>query len=240
MRREYGVLGILAVGGAAIANAQVKMTYTVQYKGAMSAMYQPNGTAGKIAVKPLRAKPHLYALGPLDKLSGEITVWDGKLRTSKVNGDVVEVKTPMDAKAVFLVWTYVSQWREIVIPDDVRTYKQLEMFVGQKATQAGHNTASPIPFLVKGTAERAEFHVVNYVSDGSPLTREKHDAAKAHFPLENEAVNLLGFYSTKHKGIFTPPGSNMHLHLITADGEKMGQCDDLVPGKTMRLYLPKL
>ncbi len=240
MKMNYGIAGILAVCGMMAANAQVKMTYAVQYKGAMNARDAPNGTAGKIAVKPLLAKPHLYALGTSDKLSGEITVWDGKLRFSKVNGDVVVVTTPPDAKAIFLVWTYVAQWREIAIPDDVRTYKQLEMFVAQKAVQAGHNTAKPFPFLLKGSAERADFHVVNLTPDGTPLTPEKQEAAQAHFPLENEAVNILGFYSTKYKGIWTQPASNMHLHLITADGEKMGHLDDLVPGKTLRLYLPKL
>lgn len=240
MNAKSLLIALLACGGIFAANAQVKMTYTVQHKGAMTAMFDKNQIAGKYAVKPLLAKPHLYALGPLDKLTGEITVWDGKLRVSKVNGDVVETTTPNDAKSVFLVWSYVSQWRELTIPDEVRTYKQLEMFIAQKAVQAGHNTAKPFPFLLKGTLAKGDFYVINLVPDGTPHTREKHDAAKAHFPLENDMVNILGFYSTKHKGIFTPPTSNMHLHVITADGEKMGHLDDLVPGATLRLYLPKL
>lgn len=240
MNTKSSTLILFALGGIFAANAQVKMTYTVQYKGAMSAMFAKNQTAGKYAVKPLLAKPHLYALGQLDKLTGEITVWDGKLRVSKVNGDIVETTTPKDAKAVFLVWSYVSQWRELTIPDEVKTLKQLEMFVAQKAVQAGHNTAKPFPFLLKGTVAKGDFYVINLAPDGTPHSREKHDAAKAHFPLENDAVNILGFYSTKHKGIFTHHTSNMHLHVVTSDGEKMGHLDDLVPGSTLRLYLPKL
>lgn len=220
--------------------AQNAMPYAVSSKGAMSAMFDKNDIVGKIAVKPLLAKPHLYAVGPLDKLAGEITVWDGKLYTGKVNGDVVSTSSPPDAKAIFLVWSYVAKWRELTIPDDVRTYKQLEMFVAQKAVEIGLNSNKPFPLLLKGKAEKATFHVVNYQSDGTPLTREKHDAAKAVFPVENEAVNIAGFYSTKHKGIWTHHTTNLHLHLLTADGEKMGHLDDLVPSKTLRLYLPKI
>lgn len=240
MNTKSYLIPLLALGSIFVAHAQVKMTYAVQYKGTMRAMFEKNQIVGKYAVKPLLAKPHLYALGQLDKLMGEIMVWDGKLFVSKVNGDVVETTTPKDAKAVFLVWSYVSQWRELTIPNEVKTYKQLEMFVAQKAVQAGHDTSKPFPFLLKGTVAEGDFHVINLAPDGTPHTREKHDAAKAHFPLENAAVNILGFYSTKHKGIFTHHTSNMHLHVVTADGEKMGHLDDLVPGATLRLYLPKL
>jgi acetolactate decarboxylase len=240
LTRRFLFVVLLGIGIAGTVPAQNVMPYTVSSKGAMRTMFEPNGTTGKIRIKPLLAKPHLYALGPLDKLAGEIIVWDGKLRVSKVNGDVVQTTSPPDAKAIFLVWTYVSRWREINIPDDVRTYKQLELFVAQKAVEAGVNSNKPFPLLLKGKVETATFHVVNYTPDGTPLTREAHDASKAQFPVENETVNVLGFYSTKHKDIWTHHTTNLHLHLMTADGEKMGHLDDIVPSKTLRLYLPKL
>jgi acetolactate decarboxylase len=38
-------------------------------------------------------------------------------------------------------------------------------------------------------------------------------------------VEIIGFFSTEHKGVFTHHDSFLHMHLITKDKEKMGHLD---------------
>jgi acetolactate decarboxylase len=59
-----------------------------------------------------------------------------------------------------------------------------------------------------------------------------------HYPLANVPVEILGFFSTEHKAIFTHHDTFMHLHLITSDRQKMGHLDALTfgPGEVW-LYL---
>jgi acetolactate decarboxylase len=40
-------------------------------------------------------------------------------------------------------------------------------------------------------------------------------------------VELVGVFSTKHQAVFTHHGSNIHVHLIAADGSLMGHLDRL-------------
>ena len=75
-------------------------------------------------------------------------------------------------------------------------------------------------------------------------TRKEDAGQEAHqgqvnYTLTNENVEIVGFYSTKHQGIFTHHDSFLHMHLITTDEQKMGHLD-AVQLKEMKLFLPKL
>jgi hypothetical protein len=62
--------------------------------------------------------------------------------------------------------------------------------------------------------------------------------AEKHYNYQNEDAEIIGFFSTEHKGVFTHHDSFLHMHLITKDESKMGHLDELKIGK-MKLYLPK-
>ena len=63
---------------------------------------------------------------------------------------------------------------------------------------------------------------------------------QTNYMLENSEVEIVGFFSTEHKGIFTHHDSNVHMHLITTDRKKMGHLDKVFFGNgSMKLYLPK-
>ncbi len=50
-------------------------------------------------------------------------------------------------------------------------------------------------------------------------------------------VDIVGFFSTEHKTIFTHHDTFMHLHLITKDKLMMGHLDNAV-FKDITLYFP--
>lgn len=61
---------------------------------------------------------------------------------------------------------------------------------------------------------------------------------QVNYTLENEAVDIVGFFSTAHKGVYTHHDSFVHMHIITKDERMMGHLD-AIDMETMVLYLPK-
>ena len=55
------------------------------------------------------------------------------------------------------------------------------------------------------------------------------------FTLDDEPVVVLGFYSTAHRGIFTPADSDVHMHVKTADGRLSGHLESIVLAPGARL-----
>jgi acetolactate decarboxylase len=58
------------------------------------------------------------------------------------------------------------------------------------------------------------------------------------FTVHDAEVELIGVFSTGHQAVFTHHGSNIHVHLVTADGRLMGHLDRLrMDPARMRLEL---
>lgn len=205
----------------------------------MREMFANGDIGGNIALAEFRNSPHLYAVAPLEGLRGEITVWDGTPYVSYVRDNAVVVEHKDDAKAIFMVWAQVAEWSEVAAPETVKSYIELEQFVAEEAKRAGVDINEPFPLLLKGAPQKVDWHINNYVSDNTPLTREKHDQAKFKGALENEAVEIVGFYSDKHAGVFTHHTTKMHLHVRSVSGKVMGHLDDIMLGGGIKLYLPK-
>ena len=52
-------------------------------------------------------------------------------------------------------------------------------------------------------------------------------------------VEILGFFSKQHEGVFTHNGSNTHMHFRTDDVSLAGHVDGIFLGENMTLKLPK-
>jgi acetolactate decarboxylase len=94
-------------------------------------------------------------------------------------------------------------------------------------------------FKLTGTVEQAVIHIVN-LPKGSKVS-SPNDAHKGqkNYKIKNEPSDLIGFFSTEHETIFTHHDTYLHMHLITADRQKMGHLDEVLFKKgTMKLFLP--
>jgi acetolactate decarboxylase len=68
---------------------------------------------------------------------------------------------------------------------------------------------------------------------------EEAHQGQVNFEIKNEQSDLVGFFSTAHQSIFTHHDTYIHVHLITADRQKMGHLDKVIFKKgTMKLFLP--
>jgi acetolactate decarboxylase len=97
---------------------------------------------------------------------------------------------------------------------------------------------APLTFLVRAPAADVTFHVLDK-RDGLPHTAVLHDRAKVRFQLAQEAVDVLGFYSQRHRGIFTPKDSDLHMHVRTLDGRASGHVERIAVAAGAVIAVPR-
>ena len=90
---------------------------------------------------------------------------------------------------------------------------------------------------MRGRERLIEFHVLNRIGD-APHDMEMHKKVQVVFELEDAEMTIVGFHSTKHRGIFTPGDSNIHIHFQTLDNSKSGHMQKLQLGEGAILSLP--
>ncbi|TPE44539.1 acetolactate decarboxylase [Pontibacter mangrovi] len=192
---------------------------------------------GTIDLDTISNKTHLYGLGPLEYLRGELLIVDGKAYKSTVLSDsTMQVEETFAAKAPFFVYANVANWQEHTLPDSVQTMPQLEVYLDEATKTA----TRPFAFRLKGTVQAAHVHIVNLPEDTKVSSPQEAHQGQATYTFQDAEAEIIGFYSTEHKAIFTHHDSNMHLHLITSDKSKMGHLDKVKFGAgSMKLYLPQ-
>lgn len=204
--------------------------------GEMRNVMQKGELRGVIDLDSLSGTDHLYGLGPVENLTGEIMILDGKGYKATVEEGTIAVVETFQMKAPFFGYATIESWTEAVLPDSVTTLILLEQFLSENS----NHVSQPFFFRLTATIDNARIHVMDLpegVKVSSP--QEAHSQGKKSFTLTNKEVELLGFFSTEHKSIFTHHNSLVHVHLITRDKKQMGHLDDLKirSGKAI-LYLP--
>ena len=199
--------------------------------GAMRRTMWEGQLAGLIAMDSI-AKPGMFGIGPLEHLRGEITMVDGRCFVSYVMADgSVTVEERTDGKAPFFVHTNVAQWNRVELPVQVVDLVSLDAFF----TEWAATREEPFVFRLRGLVGEADIHVMD-VPLGTTINGP--DEAHAHQVVVHDIGNegtLVGFYSTKHRTVFTHHDTSIHVHYIAWDHSVMGHVDALRidPSKTL-------
>ncbi len=211
-------------------------TAAVKIIGAMRNVLWKGELSGMIDLDTIQNKTHLYGIGPVEYLSGEILIMDGIAYQSSVATDTTMiVKETTDMKAPFFAYATIARWHEMWLPDSIQNDKQLESYLLQATTEM------PKPFLFKlsGVVEKAIIHVVNLPPGNTVSSPEEAHQGLRKYTITNQPAEVLGFFSTQHKTIFTHHDTFLHMHLITADNQKMGHVEYLrYKTGTLKLQLP--
>jgi acetolactate decarboxylase len=212
-------------------------TNEVKIVGEMKNVMWKGQLYGNINLDTIVNKTNLYGLGPVEYLAGEILIIDGKSYKSTVTSDTtMKVEETYDIKAPFFGYANISKWTEQTLPDSIQTIQQLEIYL-DKITKS-----SPRPYMFKltGTVEQAKIHIVNLPKDLKVSSPDEAHKGQINYELKNELAEIIGFFSTEHKAIFTHHDTFLHMHLMTSDKQKMGHLDDVLLKKgTIKLFLPK-
>ncbi|MBK6266184.1 acetolactate decarboxylase [Marivirga sp. S37H4] len=209
----------------------------VQIVGAMKNVMWKGELAGTIQLDTIASKKGLYGLGPVEYLTGELLIIDGQSYVSTVLSDsTMEVKETYDIKAPFFVYANVEHWKEYNLPDSIQNLHQLEQFIDYQSK----TNIRPFAFKLKGRIKEAKIHIQNLPKGTKVSSPEEAHQGQTNYLLQNEEVEIVGFFSTEHKGVFTHHDSFLHMHLITTNRSQMGHLDEVIFGdKKMKLYLPE-
>ena len=206
----------------------------VQVVGAMRNVMWKGELGGSIALDTLTDKTNLYGLGPQSYLTGELLIHNGTSYLSKVTSDsTMSVEQTYEVSAPFFVYAYVHEWRAVDLPPDVVSIAQLEAFIDDNT----HQLKRPFAFKLSGSAASADIHIQNLAEGTKVSSPEEAHQGQTSYKVTHEEVEIIGFFSTEHQGVFTHHDSFVHMHLITADESKMGHLDKLEINQ-MKLYLP--
>lgn len=189
---------------------------------------------GKIKLDTLN-KNGLYGLGPTAFLDGEILINDGRVFVSKViNDSAMVVKENNIASAPFFVHTNIKVWDTLLLQKDVKSINDLQTLLDNETK----NIKKPYPFKLIGSVSKANIHVQNLPKGTKVSNPTEAHQGQVNYQIENNDVEIVGFFSRNHKGIFTHHDTFLHMHLITKDHLKMGHLDNVI-FEDIILLMPK-
>ena len=237
-----GITGILVFSllSACLAGCQSSdslQRIEVRHNGALRSIMSGNLEA-TIALDSLTKKESLFALGAMENLKGEIQIFDSRPSISVVKDGAVMIDTSFSRTGALLVYAEVPEWTKIRI-GQIKSIPDLEAEIFELAKEYGIDIDKPFPFQLEGEVDYLQWHIIDWDINDKIHSHEKHKSSGLSGTLKDRSVQILGFYSEDHKGVFTHHTTNIHMHFRTVDGGLAGHLDDLNHSRPITLKLPK-
>jgi acetolactate decarboxylase len=213
----------------------------VKYQGKMSKIGQDGRVDSEILVDTIKGS-HLYALGPVENLRGEIIVWDSKPWVAALTpeGEPTLLKHVKNLKAIFLVYAHIPQWDTIQLKDKIGSLTELQNSITKAASLHGTDTSSAFPFLLFGKVSKGSGSIMFKDPIINTINAESLKNAKHSNFFLNQNAQMLGFYSQLHQKIFTSSTSFIHIHYRLGNKYQCGHLDEVVfdQSEPLQLLLP--
>ena len=179
--------------------------------------------AGKISTDSL-GDSNAYGLGPIEYLSGEVLLFEGQTFISKVIDSAVHRVTTVTAvKAPFFVYSKESHLNSISVSPLELSLKSTEELID--ALHLDYD--KPLLVRIDGVFKKITVHSVNLPEGSSVSSHDHAHKGLTQYSYENLSGSIVGFFSRKHKAIFTHHDSFLHAHFITDDRSVMGHVDSV-------------
>ncbi|MFI5134937.1 MAG: acetolactate decarboxylase [Chitinophagales bacterium] len=214
-------------------------SYNATTIGEEETLIKKGDMATHIALKDLQSKQHLFAIGSVTNLKGYIVIDDSRPFASFVQNGNVAIDSSWNTDATLLVYSQVDQWKEISIPDSVKTYGSLERFVLNSAKENKINPDVAFPFLLKGTALSISWRVSDWDPNDKEVTNKKVKSSGLKGVADSVKTSIVGFYCTKQYRVLAEHDTKMHLHFMSDNRLASGHIDDILLNGEMKLYLPE-
>jgi len=216
---------------------EAKHQVNVFHAGALKNMMSGD-ISKQILTDTISDKTNLYALGAHEDLEGEIQIFNGVALNSKAVDSQLTLNDSMNVAASLLVYANVSDWSES-ISISFASKSAFESLIINTAIKSGLDIEKPIPFLLEGDAFSIDWHVINWDKNDTVHTHKKHQESGVNGTINNRKISVLGFYSNKHKAVFTHHSTTIHMHFKTEDNLLAGHVDKIATKGTVTLKLPK-
>lgn len=209
----------------------------VKVSGAMKNVMMNGDLSAHLDIDTIN-KVHLYGLGPVADLKGEIMILDGKVFTTTKDGNKLLNQQNKISKAALLVYSNVEKWKIVSLSTTINSYAELEKLIETTVKENGYDTELPFAFKVNAVPAKATYHVIDW-KKGIEHTMDNHKQFAYTGEMINTPVTMLGFYSKHHQSIFTHHTTFMHVHLLDDKAKTVGHLDDIQIKGTITVYLPE-
>ena len=231
--------------GALSSLAQESWDGTLVQYGTMHEAIGQQHYQGRVVLNTLIDQPHFFGVAALEKLKGEITVFDSDATITDVTAEgKLESIGERDVQATLLIGAYVPAWTEYKVKSDVPP-AGFDDRIRDAAVKAGIDVSKPFVFTVEGKFSDVKMHVIN---GACPMHARMNniELPPEQKPFEGEyrsiSGRLVGVYASDAVGVLTHPGTSTHVHLIFEDeasGEKAtGHVEHVGLAKGAILKLP--
>lgn len=219
--------------------SEEKKPYWLKYAGGRDIMMQEQDFSAKADLDSLKNKKGLMALGPIENLKGEITIFNGVVYTSTMENDEAVYRKDSVVKAVFLAYGSADVYRAVEVEESIKGLKNIESYIREKATENGLDLEKSFPFYIEAQVEDLNYHIM--FKEGEAMHgHQAHQKAKRKIKLDDSKVKIVGVWAnSQEEGIYTHNGSRIHLHFINEQSLASGHVDDVLLEKGSKLFLPK-
>ena len=203
---------------------------------------------GRVQLGELIKQDHLYAVGAMKGLQGEVTILDSVpyVTAQDSQSKLCAASVTTDLQATLLMGASVPAWQDTTFETTLGPDKW-ESHLEQTARDNHLDTASPIMFQVRGRLEDTTVHVIN---GACPIHAQLHgeELAPEEKPHQETFATIqgtiVGVFAKASSGRLTHPGTSVHAHLIYQSpetGERLtGHIEKTSIAKGSTLSLPKL
>jgi len=176
----------------------------------------------RVAIADVIAEPHVYALGALAGLAGEITILNSEPILTGVSATGRPVPHVQAApQATLLVGQTVAAWDAVdlhasVEPDD------FDATIAAALRAARLDPERPVLFLIEGEFTDVRLHVLNGACPvHARMKGIELPAERRPFELESATIRgtLLGIHAADAVGELTHPATSTHVHLVYVERE---------------------
>ena len=186
-------------------------------------------------------KEQLYAIAPLGRIEGEVTVMSGEFFVSQVNANgLEEVSSSSSIHSPFAVYAYVRNWKAIEWKGTITSEEQLQQVIEQVAKEHGLDTEEAFPFRVIAEFKQINYHIISKPADEETHNHELHNKAKKQFVTKDVRGELLGFFSKHHEGVFTHRRHWIHTHFVAENKQQTGHVESFRTKWKVVIFLPMI
>lgn len=196
---------------------------TVKVVGQMRDVMWKGDLKGKISTDSL-SQYNAYGLGPVEGLTGEVLLFEGKTFISNVIDSISHgVILKESINAPFFVYSNDSELKEISFPSKKLDLRSTEYLIDSLYS----NYDKPLLIRIDGVFKNLSIHSVNLPPGSSVSSPNEAHKGLTKYNFNNLKGTIVGFFSRKHKAIFTHHDSFLHAHFISESYSIMGHLDSV-------------
>ena len=197
---------------------------SIEIIGQMRDVMWKGDLTGKILTDSLN-HPHAYGLGPIEYLKGEVLLFEGQTFISKVIDSVAhQVAHVNSTKAPFFVYSKESTLNAISVTPSELSLQSTEELIDSLYLDYD----KPLLVRIDGVFQDITVHNVNLPEGSSVSSPDEAHKGLTQYRYKNLSGSIVGFFSRKHKAIFTHHDSFLHAHFISDDRSVMGHVDSVL------------